>query len=84
MVKEEPHDVFFPLRLAGTAPSGVIVSVLSVITVLCLLILLLFCYKDKLKLLSGRLDISITPLRANTSVVTPFNHKIVLEFSTEF
>lgn len=41
--------------LAGAAPSWVIVPVLSVITVLCPLILLLFCYKDKLKLLSSRL-----------------------------
>uniref|UniRef100_A0A8C9X3T8 Tumor necrosis factor receptor superfamily, member 11a, NFKB activator n=1 Tax=Sander lucioperca TaxID=283035 RepID=A0A8C9X3T8_SANLU len=47
------------LFLAGAAPSWVIVSVLSVITVLCLLILLLFCYKDKLKLLSGRLQVSL-------------------------
>lgn len=64
---------FFSLCPAGTAPSGVIVSVLSVITVLCLLILLLFCYKDKLKLLSGRLDTSITPRGANASVATLFN-----------
>lgn len=41
---------------AGAASSWVIVSVLSVITILCLLILLLFCYKDKLKLLSGKLQ----------------------------
>lgn len=43
------------LSPAAAAPSWVIVSVLSVITVLCLLILLLFCYKEKMKLLSGRL-----------------------------
>ena len=51
--------------LAGTASSWVIVSVLSVITVLCLLILLLFCYKDKLKLLSGKIhpgiDLEVLP-----------------------
>lgn len=58
---------FFLSRLAGTAPSGVIVSVLSVITALCLLILLLFCYKDKLKLLSGRLNRDITPVMATIS-----------------
>lgn len=40
---------------SGAAPSWIIVSVLSVITVLCLLILLLFCYKDKIKLLSVNL-----------------------------
>lgn len=63
--------VLFSLRAAGTAPSGVIVSVLSVITVLCLLILLLFCYKDKLKLLSGRRDTSIhSSGEQNASVAT--------------
>ncbi|XP_072306751.1 tumor necrosis factor receptor superfamily member 11A [Eucyclogobius newberryi] len=41
--------------VSSAAPSWVIVSVLSVITVLCLLILLLFCYKDKMKLLSVNL-----------------------------
>lgn len=45
----QPSDVILPV---GAAPSWVIVSVLSAITVLCLLILFLFCYKDKLKLLS--------------------------------
>ncbi|XP_061569881.1 tumor necrosis factor receptor superfamily member 11A [Cololabis saira] len=47
---------------SGTAP-WVIVSVLSVITVLCLLILLLFCYKDKLKLLSVNLRSCVQNLK---------------------
>ncbi|XP_059183140.1 tumor necrosis factor receptor superfamily member 11A [Centropristis striata] len=47
----------------GAAPSWVIVSVLSVITVLCLLILLLFCYKDKLKLLSVNLRSCVQNLK---------------------
>ncbi|KAM9839640.1 tumor necrosis factor receptor superfamily member 11A isoform 2-T2 [Aulostomus maculatus] len=46
-----------------SAPSWVIVSVLSVITVLCLLILLLFCYKDKLKLLSVNLRSCVQSLK---------------------
>lgn len=50
-------------HVSGTAPSGVIVSVLSVITVLCLLILLLFCYKDKLKLLSVNLRSCVQNLK---------------------
>ncbi|XP_029004457.1 tumor necrosis factor receptor superfamily member 11A isoform X2 [Betta splendens] len=44
-------------------PSWVIVSVLSVITVLCLLILLLFCFKDKLKLLSVNLRSCVQNLK---------------------
>ncbi|KAK5850184.1 hypothetical protein PBY51_014453 [Eleginops maclovinus] len=50
-------------RVSGAAPSWVIVSVLSVITVLCLLILLLFCYKDKLKLLSVNLRSCVQNLK---------------------
>ncbi|AWP20789.1 Tumor necrosis factor receptor superfamily member 11A [Scophthalmus maximus] len=49
--------------VSGAAPSWVIVSVLSVITVLCLLILLLFCYKDKLKLLSVNLRSCVQNLK---------------------
>uniref|UniRef100_A0A3Q0QTQ1 Tumor necrosis factor receptor superfamily, member 11a, NFKB activator n=1 Tax=Amphilophus citrinellus TaxID=61819 RepID=A0A3Q0QTQ1_AMPCI len=45
------HKIVF-LTDVFVSSSWVIVSVLSVITVLCLLILLLFCYKDKMKLLS--------------------------------
>lgn len=47
----------------GPAPSWFIVSLLSVITVLCLLILLLFCYKDKLKLLSVNLRSCVQNLK---------------------
>ncbi|XP_058502462.1 tumor necrosis factor receptor superfamily member 11A [Solea solea] len=50
-------------HVSGSASSWVIVSVLSVITVLCLLILLLFCYKDKLKLLSVNLRSCVQNLK---------------------
>lgn len=36
-----------------SSTSGVVVAILSVIMVVSLLILTLFCYKDKMKLLSG-------------------------------
>ncbi|KAF3703487.1 Tumor necrosis factor receptor superfamily member 5 [Channa argus] len=52
--------------LCGTPlsdPPWVIVSILSVITVLCLLILLLFCYKDKLILLSVNLRSCVQNLK---------------------
>ncbi|KAJ0059667.1 hypothetical protein NL108_009173, partial [Boleophthalmus pectinirostris] len=49
--------------VSSAAPSWVIVSVLSVITVLCLLILLLFCYKDKMKLLSVNLRSCVQNLK---------------------
>lgn len=49
--------------MSGAAPSWVIVSVLSVITVLCLVILLLFCYKDKIKLLSVNLRSCVQNLK---------------------
>ncbi|XP_061814703.2 tumor necrosis factor receptor superfamily member 11A [Nerophis lumbriciformis] len=49
--------------VSSAAPSWVIVSVLSVITVLCLLILILFCYKDKLKLLSVNLRSCVQNLK---------------------
>ncbi|KAK7881307.1 hypothetical protein WMY93_029716 [Mugilogobius chulae] len=53
--------------VSGAAPSWVIVSVLSVITVLCLLILLLFCYKDKMKLLSVNLRSCVQNLKRTRS-----------------
>nr|XP_057916663.1 tumor necrosis factor receptor superfamily member 11A isoform X2 [Doryrhamphus excisus] len=49
--------------LSSAAPSWVVVSVLSAITILCLLILLLFCYKDKLKLLSVNLRSCVQNLK---------------------
>ncbi|KAM6971623.1 tumor necrosis factor receptor superfamily member 11A [Tautogolabrus adspersus] len=64
-----------PLSVA--APSWVIVSVLSVITVLCLLILLLFCYKDKLKLLSVNLRSCVQNLkrtRIQQETLAPLYH----------
>ncbi|XP_031138042.1 tumor necrosis factor receptor superfamily member 11A isoform X2 [Sander lucioperca] len=62
---------------SGAAPSWVIVSVLSVITVLCLLILLLFCYKDKLKLLSVNLRSCVQNLkrtRIQQETLAPLYH----------
>ncbi|XP_077480136.1 tumor necrosis factor receptor superfamily member 11A [Stigmatopora argus] len=50
-------------HVSGAAPSWVIVSLLLAITVLCLLILLLFCYKDKLKLLSVNLRSCVQNLK---------------------
>ncbi|XP_074549816.1 tumor necrosis factor receptor superfamily member 11A [Halichoeres trimaculatus] len=64
-----------PISVA--APSWVIVSVLSVITVLCLLILLLFCYKDKLKLLSVNLRSCVQNLkrtRIQQETLAPLYH----------
>ncbi|XP_068437613.1 tumor necrosis factor receptor superfamily member 11A [Clinocottus analis] len=61
----------------GAAYSWVIVSVLSVITVLCLLILLLFCYKDKLKLLSVNLRSCVQNLkrtRIQQETLAPLYH----------
>ncbi|XP_055086099.1 tumor necrosis factor receptor superfamily member 11A isoform X2 [Periophthalmus magnuspinnatus] len=49
--------------VSSAAPSWVIVTVLSVITVLSLLILLLFCYKDKMKLLSVNLRSCVQNLK---------------------
>ncbi|CAJ1082348.1 tumor necrosis factor receptor superfamily member 11A [Xyrichtys novacula] len=49
--------------ISAAAPSWVIVSGLSVITILCLLILLLSCYKDKLKLLSVNLRSCVQNLK---------------------
>ncbi|KAJ3610975.1 hypothetical protein NHX12_020991 [Muraenolepis orangiensis] len=63
--------------VAGATPSSVIVSVLSVITVLSLLILLLFCYKDKLKLLSVNLRSCIQNLkrtRIQQETLAPLYH----------
>lgn len=64
-----------PISVA--ASSWVIVSVLSVITVLCLLILLLFCYKDKLKLLSVNLRSCVQNLkrtRIQQETLAPLYH----------
>ncbi|XP_070708798.1 tumor necrosis factor receptor superfamily member 11A [Pempheris klunzingeri] len=61
----------------SSGPSWVIVSVLSVITVLCLLILLLFCYKDKLKLLSVNLRSCVQNLkrtRIQQETLAPLYH----------
>ncbi|GAA6235416.1 tumor necrosis factor receptor superfamily member 11A-like [Lates japonicus] len=63
--------------VSGAEPSWVIVSVLSVITVLCLLILLLFCYKDKLKLLSVNLRSCVQNLkrtRIQQETLAPLYH----------
>ncbi|KAM9337222.1 tumor necrosis factor receptor superfamily member 11A [Symphorus nematophorus] len=63
--------------VSGAAPSWVIVSVLSVITVLSLLILLLFCYKDKLKLLSVNLRSCVQNLkrtRIQQETLAPLYH----------
>lgn len=59
-------DVVCGPPVPGAAPSWVIVSVLCVITVLCLLILLLFCYKDKMKLLSVNLRLCVQNLKRTT------------------
>ncbi|KAL3040965.1 hypothetical protein OYC64_011861 [Pagothenia borchgrevinki] len=62
-----------------SAPSWVIVSVLSVITVLCLLVLLLFCYKDKLKLLSVNLRSCVQNLkrtRIQQETLAPLYHSV--------
>ncbi|XP_031705984.1 tumor necrosis factor receptor superfamily member 11A [Anarrhichthys ocellatus] len=63
--------------VSGAARSWVIVLVLSVITVLCLLILLLFCYKDKLKLLSVNLRSCVQNLkrtRIQQETLAPLYH----------
>ncbi|XP_044196374.1 tumor necrosis factor receptor superfamily member 11A [Thunnus albacares] len=63
--------------VSGAAPSWVLVSLLSVITVLCLLILLLFCYKDKLKLLSVNLRSCVQNLkrtRIQQETLAPLYH----------
>nr|XP_019942818.1 PREDICTED: tumor necrosis factor receptor superfamily member 11A [Paralichthys olivaceus] len=70
-------DAVCGLPVSGAAPSWVIVSVLSVITVLCLLILLLFCYKDKLKLLSVNLRSCVQNLkgtRIQQDTLAPLYH----------
>ncbi|KAF7662844.1 hypothetical protein LDENG_00224720 [Lucifuga dentata] len=64
-------------HVSGAASSWVIVSVLSVITILCLLILLLFCYKDKLKLLSVNLRSCVQNLkrtRIQQETLAPLYH----------
>ncbi|XP_068160506.1 tumor necrosis factor receptor superfamily member 11A [Antennarius striatus] len=63
--------------VSGATPSWVIVSVLSVITILCLLILLLFCYKDKLKLISVNLRSCVQNLkrtRIQQETLAPLYH----------
>ncbi|XP_040022904.2 tumor necrosis factor receptor superfamily member 11A [Gasterosteus aculeatus] len=63
--------------VSGATPSWLIVSVLSVITVLSLLILLLFCYKDKLKLLSVNLRSCVQNLkrtRIQQETLAPLYH----------
>ncbi|TNN86566.1 Tumor necrosis factor receptor superfamily member 5 [Liparis tanakae] len=63
--------------VSGAASSRVVVSVLSVITVLCLLILLLFCYKDKLKLLTVNLRSCVQNLkrtRIQQETLAPLYH----------
>ncbi|KAM7370022.1 hypothetical protein PAMP_011308 [Pampus punctatissimus] len=63
--------------VSGATPSWVLVSLLSVITVLCLLILLLFCYKDKLKLLSVNLRSCVQNLkrtRIQQETLAPLYH----------
>ncbi|XP_040921415.1 tumor necrosis factor receptor superfamily member 11A [Toxotes jaculatrix] len=70
-------DAICGAPVSGAAPSWVIVSVLSVITVLCLLILLLFCYKDKLKLLSLNLRSCVQNLkrtRIQQETLAPLYH----------
>ncbi|XP_053198560.1 tumor necrosis factor receptor superfamily member 11A [Scomber japonicus] len=64
-------------HVTSAAPSWVLVSLLSVITVLCLLILLLFCYKDKLKLLSVNLRSCVQNLkrtRIQQETLAPLYH----------
>lgn len=63
--------------VSGAAPSWVIVSVLLVITILCLVILLLFCYKDKIKLLSVNLRSCVQNLkrtRIQQETLAPLYH----------
>ncbi|KAK6293035.1 hypothetical protein J4Q44_G00365360 [Coregonus suidteri] len=64
-------------HLSGSSTSWVLVCVLSAITVLCLLILLLFCYKDKLKLLSVNLRLCVQNLkrtRIQQETLAPLYH----------
>ncbi|CDQ84026.1 unnamed protein product, partial [Oncorhynchus mykiss] len=65
-------------HLSGSSTSSwVLVCILSVITVLCLLILLLFCYKDKLKLLSVNLRLCVQNLkrtRIQQETLAPLYH----------
>ncbi|CAB1349923.1 unnamed protein product, partial [Coregonus sp. 'balchen'] len=63
--------------LSGASTSWVLLCVLSVITVLCLLILLLFCYKDKLRLLSVNLRSCVQNLkrtRIQQETLAPLYH----------
>ncbi|KAJ8010819.1 hypothetical protein DPEC_G00079090 [Dallia pectoralis] len=63
--------------LPGPSSSWLLVCVLSVITVLCLVILLLFCYKDKLKILSVNLRSCVQNLkrtRIQQDTLAPLYH----------
>lgn len=63
--------------VSGATPSWVIVSVLSVITVMSLIILFLFCYKDKLNLLSVNLRSCVQNLkrtRIQQETLAPLYH----------
>ncbi|CAN9506154.1 unnamed protein product [Ophioblennius macclurei] len=63
--------------VSGATPSWVIVSVLSVITILSLIILVLFCYKDKLNLLSVNLRSCVQNLkrtRIQQDTLAPLYH----------
>nr|XP_046211477.1 uncharacterized protein LOC124039495 [Oncorhynchus gorbuscha] len=68
-------------HLSGASTSWVLLWVLSVITVLCLLILLLFCYKEKLRLLSVNLRSCVQNLkrtRIQQETLAPFYHSGVV------
>ncbi|XP_029513042.1 uncharacterized protein LOC115127574 isoform X2 [Oncorhynchus nerka] len=68
-------------HLSGASTSWVLLWVLSVITVLCLLILLLFCYKEKLRLLSVNLRSCVQNLkrtRIQQETLAPLYHSGVV------
>ncbi|XP_045566524.1 tumor necrosis factor receptor superfamily member 11A [Salmo salar] len=68
--------------LSGASTSWLLLWVLSVITVLCLLILLLFCYKEKLRLLSVNLRSCVQNLkrtRIQQETLAPLYHSRVVE-----
>uniref|UniRef100_A0A3P8ZUY6 TNFR-Cys domain-containing protein n=1 Tax=Esox lucius TaxID=8010 RepID=A0A3P8ZUY6_ESOLU len=68
--------------LPGPSSSWLLVCVLSVITLLCLIILLLFCYKDKLKILSVNLRSCVQSLkrtRIQQDTLAPLYHSGGLE-----
>ncbi|XP_024248226.2 uncharacterized protein tnfrsf11a [Oncorhynchus tshawytscha] len=68
-------------HLSGASTSWVLLWVLSVITVLCLLILLLYCYKEKLRLLSVNLRSCVQNLkrtRIQQETLAPLYHSGVV------